>query len=222
LRLRIFQEDSYDEHKINKFYDCNVFPHDRRHRAWEVGMAHDPQTAPTILHDCEDRHLASVREIYAHHVLRSLATFETEPPPLEETRRRWQALREAGYPYLVAERGGEVVGYAYGSAYRPRPAYRYTTENSVYVRADCVREGIGRQLMTALIPACEARGFRQMIAVIGDSGNRASIGLHQSLGFSMVGVLRSAGYKFGQWVDVVLMQRPLGAGDDMPPMSRAA
>jgi phosphinothricin acetyltransferase len=158
-----------------------------------------------------------VREIYAHHVLHSLATFETEPPNTEEMERRWQALRKAEYPYLVAERDGEVIGYAYASAYRLRPAYRYTTENSVYLRPDCIQQGIGRLLMTALVTACQERGFRQMIAVIGDSGNSASIGLHQSLGFTSVGILHSVGYKFGRWVDVVLMQRTLGTGDNTPP-----
>jgi L-amino acid N-acyltransferase YncA len=131
--------------------------------------------------------------------------------------RRWRAVVEGGYPYLVAEQGGEVVGYAYASAHRTRPAYRNTVENSVYIRVGCERRGIGRVLMRALLEQCERSGFRQMIAVIGDSANEASIGLHRDLGFRPAGTLQSAGFKFGRWVDVVLMQRALGPGDDTLP-----
>ena len=130
-------------------------------------------------------------------------------------RRRLEIVGQ-GFPYLVAERAGDVVGYAYASPYRLRPAYRYTAENSVYLHPAWTGRGIGRQLMSALLAECEARGFRQIVAVIGDSANIASIALHQRLGLVMVGTIRSAGYKFGRWVDTVLMQRSLGAGDSTP------
>jgi phosphinothricin acetyltransferase len=131
--------------------------------------------------------------------------------------RRRRAVVDGGFPYLVAERDGRIVGYAYAGPYRSRPAYRNTVENSVYVRAGCERQGIGRDLLRALLAACEGRDFRQVVAVIGDSANAASIGLHRDLGFRMVGTLQAAGFKFGRWVDVVLMQRALGAGDGTLP-----
>ena len=166
---------------------------------------------------CGQGDIAAVAEIYSHHVFHSLATFECESPGQEEMVRRWRSALERGFPYLVAERGGEVVGYTYAGPYRARPAYRFAVENSVYVRADSARQGIGLALLQALIRECECRSFRQMIAVIGDSANHASIGLHERLGFRMVGVLRSVGFKFGRWVDTVLMQRELGSGDhDLP------
>jgi L-amino acid N-acyltransferase YncA len=162
---------------------------------------------------CEDRDMAAVTEIYAHHVRHSLATFELDPPDHAEMKRRRRALIEAGYVYLVAERGADVVGYAYAGPYRARPAYRYTVENSVYIRPGCERCGIGRALLSALVAACEQKSFRQMIAVIGDSAHEASIRLHASLGFRMVGTLNAVGFKAGRWVDSVVMQRPLGCGD---------
>jgi len=158
------------------------------------------------------RDIAAVTEIYGHHVLHAAATFEVEPPDAAEMARRWRSVVEGGYPYLVAEQDGRIAGYAYAGSYRSRPAYRYTVENSVYVRPGCERRGIGRALMQALLEQCERGDFRQVIAVIGDSANAASIGLHRQLGFRMVGTLQAAGFKFGRSVDVVLMQRPLGAG----------
>jgi L-amino acid N-acyltransferase YncA len=158
------------------------------------------------------RDIAAVTEIYGHHVLHAAATFEVEPPDAAEMARRWRSVVEGGYPYLVAEQDGRITGYAYAGSYRSRPAYRYTVENSVYVRPGCERRGIGRALMQALLDQCERGDFRQVIAVIGDSANAASIGLHRQLGFRMVGTLQAAGFKFGRSVDVVLMQRPLGAG----------
>jgi phosphinothricin acetyltransferase len=165
------------------------------------------------IRQCEQGDLAAITKIYSHHVLHSLATFECEPPGPEEMVKRWRGTLERGFPYLVAERQGVVVGYAYVGPYRSRPAYRFAIENSVYVHADCARQGIGLALLQALIQECERKDFRQMIAVIGDSANHSSIGLHERLGFSTVGVLRSVGFKFGRWVDTVLMQRELGAGD---------
>jgi phosphinothricin acetyltransferase len=165
---------------------------------------------------CEEDHVAAITTIYAHHVLHELASFEIQPPSEDDMRRRRFDIVSRNYPYLVAC-AGEVVGYAYASPYRLRPAYRHTAENSVYIRPACAGRGIGRQLMSALLAECEARGLRQIVAVIGDSANRASIALHRSLGFREVGALHSVGFKFDRWVDSVLMQRALGAGDNTPP-----
>jgi len=161
--------------------------------------------------------LPSITEIYAHEVLEGTATFELVPPDLAEMTRRFQALVDGGFPYLVAELDGDVAGYAYASSYRPRPAYRFTVENSVYLRPQIHRRGIGRQLLERLIAECEARGFRQMIAVIGDSANAASIGVHAACGFQMIGTHPHVGLKFGRWLDTVMMQRELGAGANTVP-----
>jgi phosphinothricin acetyltransferase len=160
---------------------------------------------------------AAIAAIYAPHVRQGLATFELAPPDAKEIAARMRAIAGDGHPWIVAERAARVIGYAYAGPYRLRPAYRYTTEDSIYLAADAMGQGIGRRLLAALIAACEARGDRQMIAVIGDAGNAASIGVHAAAGFAHVGVLRSAGRKFGRWIDVVLMQRALGAGDATSP-----
>ena len=162
--------------------------------------------------------IGAIRAIYAHHVLNGLASFEEEPPSETELRRRYDELTGRGLPYLVADFGGVVAGYAYCTLYRSRSAYRYSLEDSVYVRPDAQGRGIGKTLLGELIRRCEALGYRQMIAVIGDSANAASISLHESEGFLRVGTLRSVGFKFGRWVDSVIMQRPLGAGDGSPPL----
>lgn len=158
--------------------------------------------------------------IYADAVLNGCASFELEPPDVAEMTARLAKIVEAGMPWLVAEVDGRVEGYAYAGAYRPRPAYRNTVENSVYVDPAAKGHGLGRRLLEALIDATTALGFRQMIAVIGDSANAASIGLHTALGFEPAGVLRSVGWKHGRWLDSVLMQRPLGDGDATPPGGR--
>ncbi len=156
--------------------------------------------------------LPAIQAIYAHHVLHGLGTFEETPPSLAEMTRRWQSLVDTGMPYLVAVDGGIVLGYAYAGLYRPRPSYRYSVEDSVYVAPDAARRGYGRRLVGALIEQCTTQGFRQMLAVIGDRDNAGSVGLHRNLGFKEVGLLPSVGFKFGRWVDVVVMQRPLGDG----------
>lgn len=171
------------------------------------------------LREAQPADLAAVRRIYAHHVLNGLASFELEPPDEAEMRRRREAVAERGLPFLVAELRGEVRGFAYAGPYRARPAYRFTVEDSVYVAPDALGHGLGRALLGELIRRCGALGFRQMVAVIGDSGNRASIRLHEALGFSHAGLLRSVGFKFGRWVDSVLMQRGLGEGDAIPPVA---
>src|ERR1700742_1306080 len=169
---------------------------------------------PTIAAD-----LPSITEIYAHEVRQGTATFELVPPDLAEMTRRFQALVDGGFPYLAAHIDGDIAGYAYASSYRPRPAYRFTVENSVYLRPAIHRRGIGRQLLERLIAECEARGFRQMIAVIGDSANAASIGVHTACGFQMIGTHPSVGLKFGRWLDTVMMQRELGAGASTVPVA---
>ena len=177
-------------------------------------------SAPATLRSCQAGDIPAIATIYGHHVLNGLATFEIVPPSAEEMAQRRETIVAGGYPYLVAISGGEVLGYAYASAYRSRPGYRHTVENSVYIRHDCVARGIGRLLLDQLIAECEARGFRQMIAVIGDSGNHASIALHHRAGFAMVGTFHSCGFKLGRWVDTVLMQRALGPGDATLPQGK--
>jgi L-amino acid N-acyltransferase YncA len=159
---------------------------------------------------------AALAALYAPHVKSGTATFEVEPPDAAEMERRWREATSRGLPYLVAVANGELLGYAYAAPYRPRAAYRFTLEDSIYLRDGARGKGIGRVLLAALIEASERAGARQMIAVIGDSANVASIGLHAALGFRHVGVLASVGNKFSRWLDVVLMQRALGAGDGAP------
>jgi len=161
--------------------------------------------------------IPAITRIYAHAVRHGTASFEFEPPDENEMTRRMRALLDGGYPYLVAEDGGAVLGYAYAGPYRTRPAYRYTVENSIYVAPEAQRRGIGRLLLDRLIVECEARNYRLMIAVIGDSAQTPSIELHQAAGFKMVGAFEAVGYKFERWLDSVLMQRPLGKGSSAPP-----
>jgi L-amino acid N-acyltransferase YncA len=161
--------------------------------------------------------LPFVAGIYADAVRFGTATFELVPPDLAEMTRRFQALMDGGFPYVVALLDGSVAGYAYAGPYRPRPAYRFTVENSVYLRPAIHRRGIGLQLLQRLIAECEARGFRQMIAVIGDSANAASIGVHTACGFRMIGTHPNVGLKFGRWLDTVMMQRELGEGASTVP-----
>jgi L-amino acid N-acyltransferase YncA len=156
--------------------------------------------------------LPAITAIYEQAVRFGTATFELIPPDLAEMTRRYRVLTDGGFPYLVGLLEGRVVGYAYAGAYRPRPAYRFTVENSIYLDPSIHRRGIGLQLMQRLIAECEARGYRQMIAVIGDSANAGSIGVHVKTGFTLIGTHPSVGLKFGRWLDTVMMQRPLGDG----------
>ncbi|KMO37432.1 GCN5 family acetyltransferase [Methylobacterium variabile] len=184
-----------------------------RDDGFEGGVGEDG----VVLRPCTDEDLAAVTAIYAHAVATGRASFELAPPGEAEMRQRRAALVAGGYPYLVAERDGAVVAYAYAGPYRTRPAYRNTVETSVYVSPDMAGRGLGRRLLERLIAEATASGFRQMVAVIGDSDNAASIGLHAALGFHHVGVLRAVGWKHGTWLDTVLMQRALGPGDGVPP-----
>ena len=169
------------------------------------------------IRDSRDEDVPAITAIYAPNVLHGRASFELDAPDEPEMARRRAALLGQGYPYLVAEENGQVVGYAYASAYRTRPAYRFTVENSVYVAANRHRTGTGRALLTALLARCEQAGFRLMVAVIGDSENAGSIGLHRAAGFAMVGVIPAIGWKHDRWVDTVIMSRALGPGATQPP-----
>jgi L-amino acid N-acyltransferase YncA len=156
--------------------------------------------------------VAAISRIYADAVRHGTASFEIDPPDHDEMTRRFKALRDGGFPYLVAEIAGAVAGYAYAGPYRARPAYRFTVEDSIYVAADMHRRGIGHMLLDRLIEQAEQRGFRQMIAVIGDSDQPGSIALHAAAGFRIVGTLAAVGFKVDRWLDSVLMQRALGNG----------
>ena len=175
-----------------------------------------PSSAPRV-RPAEARDIASIRGIYAHHVRHGLASFEETPPNAAEIARRWKKAIRRGLPYLVAESEGIVVGFAYANLFRERSAYRFAVENSVYIVPRLHRCGIGSILLDELILRCEAAGYRQMVAVIGDSANIASIALHRNKGFEMAGTLPGIGFKFGRWVDNVYMRRPLGAGEQAAP-----
>ncbi len=178
----------------------------------------DPTTA--LLRSPTPADIPAIRAIYADAVLNGCASFELDPPDEAEMAARMAKVAEAGLPWFVAGVDGRVLGYAYAGIYRPRPAYRFTVENSVYVDPAAKGRGLGRMLLAALIETTTALGYRQMLAVIGDSGNAASIGLHAALGFAHAGLLPSVGWKHGRWLDSVLMQRPLGDGDTTPPVDR--
>ena len=171
-----------------------------------------PRTEP-VVRASQPEDVPVIAAIYGHHVLQGLASFEVVAPDVNEMARRRTAVLARGLPYLAAELDGRLAGYAYAAPYRERPAYRYSLEDSVYVHPDYVGRGIGRALLEALIEACTAAGYRQLIAVIGDSDNAGSIGVHAACGFVRTGLLPSVGFKFGRWVDSVFMQRALGEGD---------
>ena len=160
----------------------------------------------------EVRDIPAITRIYAESVRHGTASFEIEPPDEAEIARRFEALRAEGYPYLTAELGGETVGFAYAGPYRARPGYRWTVEDSIYIAPSAQRRGVGRVLLARLIVETAAAGFRQMIAVIGDSANAGSIGVHTKTGFQMIGTHPAVGLKFGRWLDTVMMQRALGEG----------
>ena len=161
--------------------------------------------------------MPAITAIYAHHVLHGLASFELLPPDVNEMARRRADVLARGLPHLVAEARGQLAGYAYAAPYRERPAYRFALEDSIYIHPDYIGRGIGRALLDVLIETCTGAGYRQLIAVIGDSGNAGSIGLHAACGFVRTGLLPSVGFKFGRWVDSVLMQKELGEGDRTSP-----
>ena len=175
------------------------------------------RTGGVVVRDAAEADMDAVARIYAHHVERGLATFEEIPPSDEEMRARRLNVLAVGAPYLVAEIDGEIVGYCYAAPYHARPAYRHTLEDSVYVAPGLSGRGVGGALLAELVARCEAGPWRWMVAIIGDSGNAASIALHRRYGFEPVGTLRAVGFKLGRWVDTPIMQRALGLGDSRPP-----
>jgi phosphinothricin acetyltransferase len=174
-----------------------------------------------VIRAANEADLRTITEIYEQAVRFGTATFELVPPDLAEMTRRFGALRKGGFPYLVAELASAVVGYAYAGPYRPRPAYRFTVENSIYLAPAIHRRGVGIRLLRRLIAECETRGYRQMIAVIGDSANAGSIGVHARAGFEMIGTHPTVGLKFGRWLDTVMMQLALGDGGTTIPAEQA-
>ena len=181
-------------------------------------MSGGPGSGPAVIvRDALPADVPVIQSIYAHHVLHGLASFEEVPPDAAEIERRYREIVGRGLPYVVAEADGRVAGYAYAGPYRTRPAYRYTVEDSVYVAPDAAGRGLGHAALAEVIHRAAERGCRQMIAIIGDSGNQPSIRLHEKLGFRHAATLQAVGFKFGRWVDTVLMQRSLGAGDSRLP-----
>ncbi|WP_048440100.1 GNAT family N-acetyltransferase [Caenimonas sp. SL110] len=170
---------------------------------------------PTI-RPSEDRDLAAITAIYSHHVLHGTGTFETTPPTQDDMAARRADVLSKGLPYLVAEENGQVQGFAYCQWFKPRPAYRFSAEDSIYLHPDAAGKGLGKQLLAVLSAQAEAAGVRKLIAVIGDSANLGSVGVHRAQGFSHVGTLKACGWKFDKWLDVVLMEKPLGEGDTTP------
>lgn len=165
--------------------------------------------------------LAAITAIYAHHVLHGTGTFETTPPTEGDMATRRADVLAKGLPYLVAEQDGQVLGFAYCQWFKPRPAYRFSAEDSIYLHPDAAGRGLGKELLGALAAQAEAAGIRKLIAVIGDSANAGSIGVHRALGFTPAGSFKSCGWKFGRWLDIVLMEKSLGAGDSTPPGAAA-
>ena len=170
-----------------------------------------------LIRPSRDQDLPAITRIYAHHVLNSTGTFETEAPSLADMALRRADVLSKGLPYLVAEHDGEIAGFAYGMWFKPRPAYRYSVEDSIYLAPKLHRMGLGRALLAELLARCEAVGIRKMMAVIGDSANAGSVGVHLALGFEQVGNIEACGWKFGAWRDIVIMQKTLGAGSTQPP-----
>ena len=166
---------------------------------------------------CDDD-IAAITAIYAHHVLRSTGTFETEAPSIADMAARRADVLSKGLPYLVAAQDGKVAGFACGNWFKPRLAYRYSVEDSIYLAPDLQRKGLGRALLAELLTRCEAAGIRKVMAIVGDSANTASVGVHRAVGFTLVGTIDACGWKFGAWRDIVIMQKTLGPGDTQPPL----
>ena len=175
----------------------------------------------TSIRPSRDGDLPQVTAIYAHHVLHGTGTFETDPPSQADMAARRTDVLAKGLPYLVAEEGGRVLGFAYCQWFKPRPAYRFSAEDSIYMHPDAAGQGLGKALLAELASQAEAAGIRKLIAVIGDSANAGSVGVHRALGFTPVGSFKSCGWKFGKWLDIVLMEKSLGEGDTTPPAAPA-
>ena len=175
-----------------------------------------------LIRPSRDEDLPAITRIYGHHVLHGTGTFETTPPTLEDMTARRADVLGKGLPWLVVEDGGEVLGYAYGNWFKPRPAYRFSVEDSIYLAPEAAGKGLGRALLAELLAALERAGIRKVMAVIGDSTNAGSVGVHTALGFERVGVVKSCGWKFDRWLDIVLMEKTLGLGDSCPPAGAVA
>ena len=173
----------------------------------------------TTIRSSQDQDMAAITAIYAHHVLHGTGTFEVDPPTQEDMSSRRGDVLSKNLPYLVAVEDGHVVGFAYCNWFKPRPAYRFSAEDSIYIRPDAQGKGLGRALLAELSAQAEKVGVRKLIAVIGDSANTGSIGLHLSVGFQHVGVIKSCGWKFNQWRDIVMMEKTIGLGDSCPPQT---
>ena len=171
-----------------------------------------------LIRPSRDEDITAITAIYAHHVLHGTGTFETEPPSAADMANRRADVLSKGLPYLVAEEDGEILGFAYGNWFKPRPAYRYSVEDSVYLAPGLDRKGLGRALLAELLAHCEAAGIRKVMAIIGDSANAGSVGVHRALGFTQVGIVEACGWKLGAWRDIVIMQKTLGAGGTQPPL----
>jgi len=194
--------------------------HTTDHPASEtLQTAHYNHHAPfmPLIRDSQDSDLPDIARIYGHHVLHGTGTFETEAPSVSDMATRRLDVLGKGLPWLVLEHEGQVIGFAYANWFRPRAAFRYAAEDSIYLDPAYTGQGHGRELLSALLAHCEAAGMRKMVAVIGDSANAGSIGLHRALGYHHTGTVTSCGWKFGRWLDIVLMEKSLGAGDQTPP-----
>ena len=175
-----------------------------------------------LIRPSSDADLPAITAIYAHHVLHGTGSFETEPPSVADMTARRADVLSKGLPYLVVEQDGKIAGFAYGNWFKPRPAYRYSVEDSIYMAPDRQGKGLGRALLAELMARFEAAGIRKVMAIIGDSANTGSVGIHLALGFTQVGIVDSCGWKFGAWRDIVIMQKTLGLGDTQPPDEPAA
>jgi len=173
-----------------------------------------------LIRPSRDEDVAAIADIYTHHVLNGTGTFETEPPSVADMTARRADVLSKGLPWLVAEVDGQVAGYVYGNWFKPRAAYRYSVEDSVYISPDHQGKGLGRALLAEFLARCEAAGVRKVMAVIGDSNNAGSVGLHTALGFEHVGTVQSCGWKFDRWLDIVFMQKSIGLGDSAPPQQQ--
>jgi L-amino acid N-acyltransferase YncA len=177
------------------------------------------QQTTAIVRPSVDADMTAITRIYAHHVLNGTGTFETSPPSEEEMRTRRADVLGKNLPWLVIENNGYIAGFAYANWFKPRPAYRFSVEDSIYLAADALGKGLGKQLLNELLVQLERRGVRKVMAVIGDSANTGSVGVHRSAGFEQAGLIESCGWKFGRWLDIVLMQKSIGEGNTTPPDS---
>jgi len=175
-----------------------------------------------LIRPSRDEDIPAITVIYAHHVLHGTGTFETEPPAISDMAARRADVLSRGLPYLVAEQDGEIVGFAYGNWFKPRPAYRYSVEDSIYLAPSLHRKSLGRALLAELLARCESVGIRKVMAIVGDSANAGSVGVHQALGFTRVGIIEACGWKLGAWRDIVIMQKTLGPGSTAPPLELPA